>query len=73
MYSKKYRIEDYTLILGKDGNLNLCLLVKMVMWKERGTSRIKSNLRTGAVFRNKLGMAIFACNENESAGTTQYP
>ena len=70
---RSIRVEHFTVILGKDGDLNLCLWVKMVMRKERGMSGNKSNLRTGAVFRNRHGMAIFARSENELTGATQFP
>lgn len=45
----------------------------MVMRKERGMNRIKSNLRTGAVFRSRPGMTMFACNESELTGTNTIP
>lgn len=45
----------------------------MAMRKKRGMSRIKSNLRTGAVSRSRAGMAMFACNENEVTGANPIP
>ena len=70
---KSTGVENFTIILGKDGNLNLCLWMKMMMRKERDMSTFKSNLEPGAVFRNRLGKAMFAYNENELAGTTPHP